>query len=693
MKKLIIPILLLILLSLSVTAIGEYYYPSYETYDLQGLWSGDLRDGVGDVTANLVSTSTNGSWTTPLVGDLDGNGINEIVLVDGDNVEIYQEKTLEAISGKSAEDAIQHAVLFDLDGDDTLEVLTVGGDKYSIFDFNGTTLTLTANYTILNSTGADSYQYMIGCGITETCVVVNARVKGGVPSNEHVFVMKANSTGMYNSIKLKTSINNGDFTLPKVRSVSYANMYGTGDQFVFSAFDYGNGQVCYWYITITSGATTKAYERCVAASDVRTDTGRDDFTSPLVGELDPTESGMEVVIAYQADSTQEFRMDLYASDGSLIERYPDITYTQGTIISNPVRAQVFGDTSGSRDFCVMGYWSENDELKLLCGGYNTDESEFDYDDVPYDLDETHYFPSNLLHAIQTTDTIVDGVNPNEFLTPYGVFEVNFGFFDDTLEAQALIVDYQDGIAVPSDVEKIGYFDILYRTADGLVYIDDGFTNTQATIESTSLTPTPLCVDRRYTLGVGIEDINGDIVTCWVEIENEAGNDLQNLTNKSGNTLISFYYTPNTTNAFEFITIFCTDSISPVPDEAVLSREISNDTDVCNDPSVTPEVINEETSDEDAADIAVLDVIDETLGLYNLDTPIVKLILGMVIAFALMLYTYKKTKQVSLSIFAGVGGLIISIVIGFVEVWILVAILILAAAFTVYKLVGGGGAQK
>ena len=370
----------------SVIALGEYYNPSYETYTINGLWNTDLNTGL--VSENYIATTNTPSWHTPLVGDLDNNGNNEIVIIDGSNVEIYRSKTLTAIAGRNAEDNIQHAILYDIDGDNTLEVLTVGGDKFSIFDYNTTGLYLTSNYTIPNTTGATRYQFMIGCKDTNDCLIINARDKDGIPSTETIIVSRATSTGIYNETTIKTSINNGDYTLPKIREVSNADMTLDGDsEFVFSAYDTGNIDVCYWYIS-TSPTTgiTEDLEKCVSSNQLVADTGEDDFTSPLIIETDPTSSGYEIVMAFQDDSQNEFAMYLYSSAGVELQDYPELTYTQGTIISNPVRAQVFTDTTGNKDFCVLGYWSVNDELKLLCGSPTHSEllagEEFDYDNLP-----------------------------------------------------------------------------------------------------------------------------------------------------------------------------------------------------------------------------------------------------------------------------------------------------------------------
>lgn len=692
MNKLHIILITLFLLLPSALALGEYYAPGTQTYNLEGLWSTNIQEGTEGITANQALVTFNGSWTSPLVGDLDNDGLNEIVVIDGSNVELYQNKTLEGLAGQPAEDPVQHAILFDIDGDDTLEVLTVGGDKYSIFDYNGTALTLTNNYTILNSTGADSYQYMIGCGTTERCIIVNARTKGGVPSTESIYAMRANSSGVYNSTTLKTSQNNGDYTLPKIRAVSYENMDGSGNQFVFSSYDGGFLDVCYWYVSMTDNSVTEDFQKCISASQIFGDTGRDDFTSPLVGEFSPTDSGREVVMAYQADSAQEFEMILYASNGVEIDDYPDLTFTQGTIISNPVRANVFDGTSGNRDFCVLGYWTQNDELKLLCGSAvaDEDEAEFDYDGTAYDLSETDFYPINLLHAVQIDDSLQNGIDTHEFLTPYGIFSIDFGVLDDTLEAEGLITDFQNGIAIPTDAEQTGYFDILYRTESALIYFDDGFTNTQTSIRSSSLTPTPLCTGRVYTLTITVQDIDGDTSTCWVEIEDEGAVSLQNLTNKTGTSTIAFYYTPTTTSGLEFGTIYCTDSISPAPDTAVFSREISNNTAICNDPSVDPEEINYEADDEEQNQQEVEEAIDDVLDDANLNYPGAKLIIGLIIAALCGLWAWNKTKDRALTALAFVVGMIIAIAFSFIEMWVLVTLVIIAAAYTVYKLGKGGG---
>ena len=53
-------------------------------------------------------------------------------------------------------------------------------------------------------------------------------------------------------------------------------------------------------------------------------------------------------------------------DGTLIDDYPELTYTGGVLISNVFRCNVFTDTA-KEDMCVLGYQTNTNEIILLAG--------------------------------------------------------------------------------------------------------------------------------------------------------------------------------------------------------------------------------------------------------------------------------------------------------------------------------------
>lgn len=657
LNKIIFLFFVFILIIPCVYSIGEYKYPGFDTSDYDGIFNSALD--LTKVSSNFVATSTAPGYASPLVGDLNGDNVNEIVLFDGANVELYHDKTLDGVAGASAEDVIDHAVLFDITGDGNLDVITAGGDKASIFTFNGTNLVLLKNYTVPYNVGATSVQYMVGCRAIEECMVADAPYQGGAPSIQSVQLCRINTTNIYNCTTMDTNINNADAYFGKIRTISTADFDLDGTtEYIFTVFGYDNSYTDIYYVTMnpTTGAVTTDRRIRVNTPYVWQDTDHNDFTSPLVGDFDPVTSGLETVVAWQADSTHEFAVYLYSAAGTLLQDYPDITYSEGTIISNPVRCTVFEGSSGDRDFCVLGFDTPTNQMFLTCGTVVGDDiipGEVFYSSTTYDMLEADAFPNNMLSAVQVDHTTTSGVDFSEFLTVYGVYSVSYAGLNPMINEYNISETF--GIAIPSDVERSKYFDILYRTSAGLYYIDDGFSNTQANIDSYTFSRSPICINRTYTLGIDVSDPDGDTVTCWVEVYDESENSLFNLSNKSAATSMSFYFKPNQTGV-QFLDIYCTDSIALTPDHERKQTEVSNDFDVCYEPGESDETTNVIAAEEEAANDEFISGVSNALDDIGIISEIGKTIFWLLIMGGVALLIAKMLHN------AGTVGLLAIVII-------------------------------
>jgi len=700
-QKITIFLLLTILAILSLPAVfgtAEYFYPNqYDGYAGTGRFSSSID--LDEVDINLRSIDTN-AVMMPLTGDLDSDGVNEIIIIDDDNVEIYQTKDLNIITGQSAEDTIEHAVLYDIDLDGDEEVITVGGDKASIFDFNGSVLSLTSNFTIPDLEGS---KFMIGCGgAAGECLIVNARFKSGVPSTESVRASRMNTTGIYNSTSLKSSVNNGDFYLPKIRTVEVKDGDTDGtSEYYFSVYDNGNLQVVIFRVSASASiGVVEEKELTISASIVNSD--RDEFTSPLVFDFDPGTSGTEIVIAYQADSVNEYEMVLLDEDGNEIQDYPDLTYADGVIISNPVRTSVFTD-SGNTDYCVLGYDTGNDEINLLCGSKITGEDiipgeVFSYDGaIYYDITDNADLYNNMLASVQVSASTTDGENLNEFMTTFGVFSIDYDLVNELILEYDVTLD--QGAFLWSDFESTGYADIVYLTDDAVYYIDDGFENSQVSIDSYTVNAgDPFCLDRTYTITVTVTDTENDDAVCHIDEYYLNGTFITSTANKTTTTpgSVNLYYTADEQGDF-LLTINCTDGINTVADTEDVQRSVSNDTDVCYAPGENPETVTPGSSEEaaededfqaDAAQVFADIGIESSLGL-----TIIWLIIMMIVAFIVIGKVGHSQSVYVLLSFIEIMMLLIGYYIGFIGMIPLVMIGLLAALFLSLSLIrmsGGNG---
>jgi len=117
--KSIILILLMIILSFSVFAsIGENQFYSDTTGTFNALNN--------DITITGTKTLSNADFI-PIIEDLDGDGVNEIIAVDGSTIRIYQGLYLTIIDAFSSGNLSGEVFIdvYDIDGDGYKEILSI----------------------------------------------------------------------------------------------------------------------------------------------------------------------------------------------------------------------------------------------------------------------------------------------------------------------------------------------------------------------------------------------------------------------------------------------------------------------------------------------------------------------------------------------------------------------------------------
>ena len=685
------------MLILTTGVVAENYKSPEDTTSIRTIFG----TGSEDVSESFRSITT--PTQTPLVADLDNDGTNEIVVVDGDNVEIYQGITLSVITGQNAEDNIHHAVLHDIDNDNTTEIISVGGDKVTIFDFNGTTLTLTSNWTIPN---IESSEFMIGCD-GNNCIIVNAQQKDGVPSAEEIYAHAFNSTGIYNTTLLETAVDNEDWSLPPIREVviSDYNKDGTNN-FIFTACEGFTCTTCDINIFALSLTGSKIN------IDLELDTGHDvydnGFTSPAVHDFAPNVNGdkQEIIIGYQT-SASEYLILMYDSDGNKEDEYPEAIFDNpnGRIISNVIKTNIFADT-GEQDFCVMGYDTTNDEIFLTCGsevtGQTFEHKTYSYDGTNYyDLTEPTYTgntPSNRIanakiQSINALQTDVDGTNVNEFITPYGVFRADWNWWTGSTLYQIYDITESDGSAVMVDAQDSGRADILYLNSDGIYYIDDGFLNSQVDFDTNPKinTGNPVCLDQTIKVTLDVSDSDGDLIYCWVEEQyiNESVKDtLANQTSTGAN--LNFYYVADEEGNF-LIEMYCTDNqtghtpIQSTYDVFVKNRSTGNTSKGCYDWGENPQEVDYISTENEASNDQFDENIDELLDGFGATSPKIRNILGLIMAVFIGGIIFSVTRLTIGAIGGFALGLVIAWLFGLLSSFVVTSMVIIAVVMLLYML--------
>lgn len=590
------------------------YGSQLEEYNETGTWSSTTT-----ATTNFVAASGN-TIQYPLVADLDADGTDEIIMIDGSNVEIYQGSSLTAITSQACHAQPDAVELTDIDGDNKPEIILVGDGIVTRMDFNGTLLNRTLNSSIANQNS----EYAIACHTT-TCAIFEARYTSPT-GNDILNVYRYSSAGVGAATAFDTTTNNGVWIIPFIRNAEV--VYDTSDarwEYLVSAYDTGT-QDLNVYAGYSNG-THILKEHTYTLADTYAD---DSFTMPLAYNFLQNEGGSayEVVIAYQT-SADDFTFRMLSNTLTSLDTYGisllGINDQEGELISNVVRANAFGDT-GKTDFCAMGYYAAGDEMNLICVDPIHDTTDGTDVDVAYDLTDQTYTASvpdirranTLITAIQVLSTTTNGQNLNEILTPYGIYEINdFDDLDDDLNTLYLFDDPADGAAVFHDVQHVGESDIIYLSADGMYYLDDGFQNDQATIDQYTVnTGNPVCANTTVKITLTVSDVNDDIVTCYINETFVNGTYISQLASQTldPTASINFYYLADSVGT-RLLDLYCTDGEHDVEEweqyQMDIEAEISG-TDNCynygENPSTTV-ISNATTAAEQAANDAFEGSID------------------------------------------------------------------------------------
>ena len=716
MKFPIILTIILILCSFSVLGLGEIPYPtSGQSIGGTSLFNANLGD---DVSA--VARSVTDPRLQPLVGDLDNDGTNEIVVIGGQTLNIFQDSNLTIKTGTSALNTIDHAILYDIDGDDTLEIITTGGSYLTIFDFNGTSLSLTSNFT-MPYLSADTENFMIGCRGADDCLLVTAPVSYGVPSVESLYVARFTSNGIYNNTAVKTNINNGDWYLPRIRCVSTADYDEDGiTEFIFTAFGYANGYLCTWWVnTNAQTGITEEYEECISTSYINTDANRDEFTCPSVYDYDIGGAGLETVIAYQEGGTDDFEIRIFDSgmgdsDIDTIDTHYTV-FNDGHLISNIMRVNAFGDTSDT-DYCALGIDLTDDEMVMICGSQMTgsflgmgDTASFEYSgSLYYDLSDEQYLYVTSSMAIQAVSTTTSGSNLDEILTPYGVFYIDYDGDDELLPLYD--IPYSDGSAISSDVEQVGRDDILFLSNSGLLwYIDDGFVNQGGEIDEWEVDPCDAVWKVNTSVGITLKlyDDEGDLVQGRVILYEGDANEQDTgwTANVSSGSTVNFFFDGGANQTgIGTLSLYARDSENPTINDSV-NIPFSVGTDGVEFGDCTQSGDETTSADEEEEEDAQTRItgegltdaeIEQTIGILWTSNSRLKLLLGIIIVILIMVRVASWTHNGMAILAGGVLGLILASALTLVSTYMMVLVLVALALLAILgnKIMGtdsnGGG---
>ena len=540
------------IIPLSVFAGSNYTHPGGTDYNYLG---GSNRFTSQQQTESRTKGLT---WiaNVPLIADLDGNGVNEIIVQDNDGIRIYQNKTLDPVLngyidyGSYSWQHDSNMILFDIDLDGSLEIIYVEGtatNQVNMIQWNrsGITNTVLALGTTISAS-------QIGCQMVSgrpVCLIGYANYY--ISSNAHgLFTMYFNATAKSTTplTIIGYSSNQRLFCTPQIKSM-ITNDYDSDDytEFIFSNTLYDTG------ITTEQGVISIVYPQPNVLLTPNIDgyilqdlynfasagslqcTGSEQFfnkfTAPMVENVGA--SGEKLIIVGTAVDSNEFKIRSYKADKTYNDEYPDTLWGSdgaGIIISNPMLFKAFPDNTGRKDFCMVGFDTNTQKLDLLCGTestnwYTQQHVEFLWDvDVNFNISDSLYYPHIISHSVDILNTLVGGENNDELLTAYGTFELYYNNLLCLLGYCELRKLWANPITtsmsmIPVDVLNSSYDDIIGASSTNLYYFDDNFVNTPAQVEfgqcnpaCNQVTPKIWKVNTTAQINVKCEDFNeNDIV--------------------------------------------------------------------------------------------------------------------------------------------------------------------------------------
>lgn len=459
----------------------------------------------------------------PLVSDLDADGTQEIIIQDDLTIKAFQGRNLifqaSIDMDANAGDRWSNMITHDIDGDGLAEVIvaseigrtiyilnysdTLGFQEQAKFGFNDTAR------AFFGTGDANNGEVQLQCQGANRCAAMSP---SSFQSGSRVMMaFMFNSTIADNPIQFDTTGGSSTYCAPGIRAPA-AKDYDddTSTEFIFtwmeiSSTNFVDEILFVYYIDVQNNNTvvqdmTRITETAVneliesTASPVSCDgtnivsSTRVEryFSSPYVHEIDLTIVGLETVVAYNVDS-DEFRLESYNRNGADISRYPKLAESEGEIISNIFRADVF-NSAQENDFCVVGQEIvTDDDIVVLCGtqfpqgfqgSFSVNNVEFRVTNSFFNTSVLYRDSEILAHSIQT----LTGNQNSEALTSFGVLELEETLLCQTINfanCQANMI-YQNprinGVTIAADVEKSGKEDLIVLTETNLFYIDDGFTN-------------------------------------------------------------------------------------------------------------------------------------------------------------------------------------------------------------------------
>lgn len=567
------------------------------------LGRGDFNQNKDPSTdVNIYSKAVTTPREIPKVSDLDNDGDNEIIIIDGDTIQVIENKELTTVSSYDfgSNQYISNFIVYDIDGDSESEIVFYGTSDHKIFIINYTQSQGVTEQASISTSGlsySGNGESVLKCEDTNKCLLFYS-YNIGTGAGGRMSAVGFNSTSLYSlQLNFDSATSSYTFCLPKLRAMQSADCDADGDlDYIMSyALIGGSGSnvliACIEDLDNTSIALSQlidsaqldvndfdSYTSCSANNVGRY------FTSPLVMDSTSDFAGNEKIIGY-SDNAGDFLIKLFKSDGTYADRYPLITDGEGDIISNLMVLNSFPDTTGIyQDFCLLGLDESTEELNLICGarrsGLNTRSYKRSISGT-FNITQDYNVLNIIAHAVQHSNEMTDGIDLNELLSAYGVDKVDYDSCDvlGNCDLENIFANPKgDSAVIQVDMDKVSDTgageDLIALTDSGLFYIDDGLQNEGGEIDEVYFNPCPIedSVIKINTSGiitVTVSDQNPDGLGYYDDVsarlimyDGTSNEYVQNSSNVSSGSPISFSVDYNKTITSGTITVIGWDVANP-----------------------------------------------------------------------------------------------------------------------------------
>lgn len=408
----------------------------------------------------------------PLVADLNNDGQDEIITLEGYTLRVYHYYTglgLRLNSSLAMRDTpydyYSNIEIFDFDDDGTDEIITIeaGFEQAFIMFYNSSGLFNKTSIDLSATINGNTPQIVINCGAyfdgsyfladndsARFCYGLYIHNLDGTDNDVHALIF--NYDGSFQSSPNIDSDSGAHIKcLSRIPELYVGNIDydadGSGEiEILYTYIEASPSGTDYlnvgWFKVNETGQNSGGDSLAInmgnvidGATDCRTTPSpADKFTSAVAHDFIPDARYKEIVVGYSyddglvADGENEFMMKLYDMGFDEQGSFPEYTnlqyYGDGQIVSNVMIGNFIEGSTAYNDFCIMGFDNSDNEFDLVCGGWSdyggAGSVEYFLNGEYNDVNNTFDMYQGMVHAIESRDTTSGSGNLNEVLTSVGV---------------------------------------------------------------------------------------------------------------------------------------------------------------------------------------------------------------------------------------------------------------------------------